>query len=73
MSTPQYRLTVVACALTWFLVGLHAPVLHQFTHHGRMPEASLLLVLVLLVIMASGSVWALLRAPRHPDSRPAAP
>jgi hypothetical protein len=73
MSTPQYKLTVVACALTWFLVGLHAPVLHQFTHHGRTPEVGLLLVLVLLVIMASGSVWALFRVPRHPDSRPAAP
>ena len=69
MSTPLYRLTVVSCALAWFLVGLHAPVVHQFTGHGRIPGAGLLAVLVLLVVIAGGSVWTLLRAPRsHADS-----
>lgn len=63
MSTPLYRLTVIACALTWFLVGLHSPVLHQITRHGRVPGVGLLTVLVLLVVMASGSLWMLLRAP----------
>ena len=63
MSTPIYRLTVVACALAWFLVGLHAPVVHQFTNHGRIPGASLSVILVLLVVVASGSVWTLLRVP----------
>ena len=74
MSTPLYRLTVVACALAWFLVGLHAPAVHQITGHGRAPRPSLLVILALLVIVASGSVWALLRTSRqHPDSTPAAP
>jgi hypothetical protein len=74
MSTPLYRLTVVACALGWFLVGLHAPAVHQIMGHGRAPRVSLLVILALLVIAASASVWMLLRAPRqHPGSTPAAP
>ena len=64
MSTPLYRLTVLACALAWFLVGLHTPVLHQITEHGRVPEAGLLTILALLVVIASCSLWMLLRAPR---------
>lgn len=69
MSTPLYRLTVVASALAWFLVGLHAPVVHQFMGHGRTPAVSLLTILALLVVIASGSVWTLLRTPQpHPNS-----
>ena len=64
MSTSQYRLAVVACALAWFLVGMHAPVVHQITEHGRIPGAGLLVILVVLVTVASGSVWTLLRSPR---------
>ena len=72
MSTPRYRLSVVACALAWFLVGAHAPVFHEITEHGRMPRASLLVIVALLVAIASGLVWVLLRAPRpHPNSTPA--
>ena len=67
MSTPLYRLTVVACALAWFLVGLHAPVVHDITEHGRAPRTSLLVILAVLVLIASGSLWTLLRGPRlHP-------
>lgn len=75
MSTALVRLTVVVCALTWFLVGLHAaPMLHEFKEHGRIPGAGLLVIVGLLIVIASGTVWALLRAPRpHSDSRPAAP
>ena len=68
MSTPLYRMTDVACALTWFLVGLHAPAIHQITGHGRAPRASLLVILAVLVVIARGSVWTLLRSPR-PHSR----
>lgn len=71
MSTSQYRLTVVACALAWFLVGLHAPVVHQWTGHGRVPGVGLSVMLAVLATIASGSVWTLLRAaPPGPDSRP---
>jgi len=72
MSTPLYRLTVLACAVAWFLVGLHTPVLHQITGHGRVPGAGLVTILVLLVVIAGGSLLMLLRAPRsHEDSTPA--
>lgn len=70
MSTPLYRLTVVACALAWFLVGLHAPMFHEITEHGRVPRTSILVILALLVVIASGSVWTLLRARRHPGELP---
>jgi hypothetical protein len=69
MSTRLYKLTVVACALGWFLVGLHAPVLHEITEHGRVPRASILVILALLVVIASGSVVTLFRAARrHPGA-----
>lgn len=72
MSTPLYRLTVLACALAWFLVGMHTPILHQITEHGRVPGAGLLTILALLVVTASGSLLMLLRAPRsRQDSTPA--
>jgi uncharacterized membrane protein YqjE len=64
MSTPSYRLTVVACALSWFLVGLHAPIVHEVTHHGRIPRWSVLAVVALLVLAAVAALWALLRTPR---------
>ena len=74
MSTPLYRLTVVACALTWFLVGLHTPMLHAIADHGRRPAGSLVVILALMLVIAAGSVWTLLRAPRtRYDSKPAAP
>ena len=63
MSTPLYRLTVVTCALTWFLVGMHTPMLHAIAEHGRRPAASFLVIVALMVVTASATVWTLLRAP----------
>ena len=38
MQLRNYRLTVVGCALSWLLVGLHLPTLHevldQYTYYG---------------------------------------
>lgn len=58
-----YRLTVIVCALSWFLVGLHLPAVHQMTHHGARPAWSVIAVVALLAIMAVAGIWRLLRAP----------
>jgi len=64
MSERAYRSTVVASALVWFLLGLHAPVVHQLTHHHRMPDTTVLVVVALLAVAGVVSVVALLRGGR---------
>jgi hypothetical protein len=63
MSTRSYRLVLVGCMLSWFLLGMHTPLLHQFTAHGRAPHAGILAVLAVLAAGAVAGLWALLRAP----------
>ena len=63
MSMRAYQLTVVGCALSWFLVGLHVPALHEITHHGRAPHWSVLTLVALFVVAALGGLAVLLRAP----------
>jgi hypothetical protein len=63
MSTSYYRLTVVACALSWFMVGLHVPALHWMTHHGGTPPWTVLAVMSLLAAAAVAGLWILLRSP----------
>ncbi|HEU0079627.1 MAG TPA: hypothetical protein VFQ76_18360 [Longimicrobiaceae bacterium] len=63
MSTSYYRLTVVACALSWFLVGLHLPALHAMTHHGGAPHWPVVAIVTLLAAAAVAGLWILLRAP----------
>jgi len=70
MSTSSFRLIVVACALSWLLVGMHAPMVHQFTHHGRIPSASLLIAVTALLVIAVATLVALLRS--SPDRSTAA-
>lgn len=71
MSTGRYRLIVLGCALGWFMVGLHVPLVHGITHHGRMPHWSVLATTVLPVVAAVAALWALLRAPRPGSDRSA--
>ena len=61
MRRTTYRLTVLACALAWLLVGLHLPVVHAMTHHGARPSGALLALLIVLVLAALSAVGALLR------------
>jgi hypothetical protein len=75
MSQQSYRLTVVACAASWLMVGFHSPVLHQFTHHGRNPGWAMLTAIALL---AAAGVWTIValwktvpggQPPLRPDAR----
>jgi hypothetical protein len=63
VSTSYYRLTVVACALSWFMVGLHVPALHRMTHHGGTPSWTVLAIMSLLAAAAVAGLWILLRSP----------
>ena len=64
MSERAYRSTVLASALVWFLLGLHAPVVHQITYHHRMPDTTVLVVVAVLAVLGIVCLVALLRAPR---------
>jgi hypothetical protein len=61
MTERSYRSTVLASALVWFLLGLHAPVVHQLTHHHRMPDTTVLVVIAVLAAAGVASLLALLR------------
>lgn len=61
MSTRSYRLTLVVCALAWFMVGMHTPLLHAWTSHGHAPSMAALIATLLLAITAVVALVALLR------------
>ena len=61
MSARWYRPTVIACALSWFMVGLHVPALHALTHHGGAVAPVVLVSTTLLAIVGLAGLWALLR------------
>jgi hypothetical protein len=61
MSERSYRLTIVACAASWLLVGAHFPVVHQFTHHGRNPDVAMLAAIVALAGAGVATMVALWR------------
>lgn len=62
MSERSYRSTVLASALVWFLLGLHAPMVHQITRHHRMPDTTVLVVMSALAVAGVVSLLALLRS-----------
>lgn len=62
MSTRSFRLTTVACAASWLLVGMHFPIVHEITGHGRTPSAGVMVAVAVVVLAAIGTLWALLRA-----------
>jgi hypothetical protein len=61
MSTRSYRLTLVVCALAWFMVGMHTPIFHAWTSHGHAPSMAALIATLLLAITAVVALVALLR------------
>ena len=72
MSRKSYTVTVLGCALSWLLVGLHAPVLHELSHAGMSPRWGLLGLTVLLAVLAVSVTWLLLRRPRGSPWEPPA-
>jgi hypothetical protein len=63
MSARQYRLTLIVCATSWLMLGLHLPAVHQMTHHGRSLPPIVLLLIVLFALIGIAGLWALWRSP----------
>ena len=72
MPRKLYTLSVLLCALSWLLVGLHVPVLHELTHAESSPRWGVLALAVAFLILAVADTWALLRAPNPWAVGPAA-
>jgi hypothetical protein len=63
MFTRLHRITVVGCALSWLLVGMHLPALDAMTHPGHAPHWEVVIATALLAVAAVAGLWALLRTP----------
>lgn len=63
MPRKVYTLTVLMGAVSWLLVGLHLPVLHDFTHPESSPRWGLVALTAGLAVLALAVTWRLLRAP----------
>ena len=62
MTERSYRWTVLGSAFVWFMLGLHAPMMvHPFTHHARMPDTTVVVVVAMLGIAGIVCLFALLR------------
>ena len=69
-----YTLLVLACALSWLLVGLHVPALHDLSHSDAPRRWLPLALLGVFLVLAVADTWALLRAPApRDDASSAAP
>jgi len=63
MSVQSYRLTVVACAVSWLMVGLHARGLrHVLTSHDHSPGWVVLAASAAVAVVGILTLAALLRA-----------
>lgn len=63
MPRRLYTYAVLLCALSWLLVGLHVPALHDLTLAEAPRRWLPLTLLVVFLVMAIADTWALLRAP----------
>ena len=65
MQPRYYRLMVILGAISWFMLGMHMPMLHDFTSHGS-GHWGLLIAMLALAVMGVTSLWNLLRtSPPH--------
>jgi hypothetical protein len=63
MSTGWYRLTVIACVVSWFVVGMHLRGLrHVLMQHGGATSWLVLGVTAALAVIGVVGLWVLLRA-----------
>jgi hypothetical protein len=70
MRTRSYQLTVIGCALSWFMFGLHLPTLHGMTHPGHSLRWSFVAITLSLAVAGLVALWALLRTPARPTAPP---
>jgi hypothetical protein len=58
-----YRSILLVSSAAWFMIGLHVPALHQYTHHGTAVPATVLGAIVTLIIVGVLGLSVLMRAP----------
>lgn len=58
----SYRLWIVGCVVSWFLLGLHVPALHEIVGHGHNPGPSVLIGTTVLLVVGVACLWHVLRA-----------
>jgi hypothetical protein len=63
MPTAYYRLTVIGCAVSWLMLGLHARALHMLTHPGHTISWPVLSFTALFGIVGVATLALLLRTP----------
>lgn len=63
MPIGRYRLTVVGCALSWLLVGMHLPMLQHMTHEPSSLDWLVVAMTALLAVAGTATSWMLLRSP----------
>jgi hypothetical protein len=63
MPTGYYRLTVIGCAVSWLMFGLHLPARHLLTHPGHTIPWAVLSFTALFGIVGVATLALLLRAP----------
>jgi hypothetical protein len=63
MPTAYYRLTVILCAVSWLMLGLHLRALHALTHPGHTIQWPVLSFTALFGIVGVATLALLLRAP----------
>ncbi len=69
MQTLRYRLVVIGSALSWLLLGLHVPALHEMTHDGHAISPLVVSLTALFAVAALAGLWSLLRDPgRRPSA-----
>ena len=61
MRMRNYRLIVLGCVLSWFMLGLHVPGLHQMTSHGEHLPLNVVGFTTLFALAGIAGLWALLR------------
>ena len=61
MTTRVYRLTVLLCAVSWFLVGLHVPALHHIGDPNRSVPWLVLALTTIFALMGLRELIVLLR------------
>ena len=61
MTMRFHRLTLIGCALAWFLFGMHWPVVHHVMAHGAKPPAWLLALIAAMAVAGVVTLWTLLR------------
>jgi hypothetical protein len=65
MQVHRYRALVVASILSWFLLGLHFPIVHEISGHGRIPHWPVLVAVATLTLLSAGTLWKLIRVRGH--------